>query len=89
MVKLAGMMRPHVAVLDDELRDANEACQEGYKKQALQEAAQVLRADHQVYRQQPDEKQDKFSERQTIPLWGSPPRKSKPLKIRKRARGEA
>ena len=67
MVKLAGMMRPHVAVLDDELRDADEAGQEGYKKQALQEAAQLLRADHQVYRQQPNEKQNQFSN-------GKPPR---------------
>ena len=33
MVKLAGMMRPHIAVLDDELRDAHEAGQERYKKQ--------------------------------------------------------
>ena len=63
MVKLAGVMRPYVAILDDELRDANKACQEGYKKQTLQEAAQVLRADYQVYRQEPDEKQNKFSDR--------------------------
>ena len=57
------MVRPQVAVLDDELPDANEAGQEGYKETALQEAAQVLRTDHQVYRQQPDEKQNEFSNR--------------------------
>ena len=54
MVKLAGMMRAHVAVLDYELHDANEAGDERYEKQALQQAAQVPRTDHQVYRQQPN-----------------------------------
>ena len=67
MVKLAGVMRPQVAVLDDELGNANDAGQEGDKKQALEEAAQMLRAHHQVYRQQPDEKQNQFSN-------GKPPR---------------
>ena len=63
MIKLGGMVRPHITVLDYELRCADEAGHERYKKHALQEAPQMARADHQVYRQQPNEKQNKFLDR--------------------------
>lgn len=63
MVKLCGVVRPQVAVLDDELPYANETRKEGYEKHSLQQAAQVLGADHQIHRQKPDEKQHQFSNR--------------------------